>query len=162
MTARFSKVILVPAFYFKYFSCFHLHKYISGALCSSSVPNLVPLSSGFICTLTVLQVKIIKHVRTNICTHRHTHTQSCAEKQTVLSETSCHADSENSYFCDLSGLPSMERSWHPEEVANWSASGDKHGLYHFSIHWTQQNTVMCTGAHIYIGQNHYHPLRRAG
>lgn len=161
MTARFSKVILVPAFYFKYFSCFHLHKYISGALCSSSVPNLVPVSSDLSAHCPAGQdhkARTHKHMHTQT----HTHTQSCAEKQTVLSETSCHADSENSYFCDLSGLPSMERSWHPEEVANWSASGDKHGLYHFSIHWTQQNTVMCTGAHIYIGQNHYHPLRRAG
>lgn len=82
-----------------------------------------------------------KHTHTETHTHSHTNTQSCVEKQ---SETSCHADSESSYFCDLSGLPSMETSCHTEELANWPASGDKHELCHFFIRWTHKHPLTCT------------------
>ena len=93
----------------------------------------------FIYILAFLQLKIIKrvtcsHVSTNIRTHRHAHTlelrrkTNCAEWD-FLSRRQWELLLPR--FCR--GLPSMETSCRPEELANWPASGDKHGLCYFSI-----------------------------
>lgn len=80
------------------------------AFCSYGVPNLVSPNKWFIYILAFLHPKVIKrvtcsHVRTNIRTDTRAHTQSCIEKQTERSETSCHADRESSYFWDFVWSP---------------------------------------------------------